>query len=401
MGAAASLRSAFPLALWVWTGQGSIAVHWNEFGYRIADAADHFESFTGVRALAMMHLAMHDALNAIVPRFEPYALKETDRRADSTTAAIVAASLILSAAYPADSDAIETERDRWLQTIPDGVAKQRGKVLGARAAAAVLRKRRRDRYDVVGTFAPGTAPGEYRYTVGVTAVYRPGFRFARGFAMTAPGQFRPPPPPALTSETYARDLDEVMRLGRAGSRERTPEQTRLAHWWAEVPEHSWNRIARTVIDGREVDLWEATRTLALVNLAIYDVYLAAWDAKYQYHTWRPETAIHLAADSTWAPELATPPAPEYPSTHSAVCAAEATVLAAAFGTVTLEFRTESATALEDDRVRGYDDVDAAARDCAESRIMNGYHFRFSTVVGREMGQRVAHHLVTTLLRERP
>lgn len=145
------------------------------------------------------------------------------------------------------------------------------------------------------------------------------------FTMVTPSQFRRSDPPALTSAEYARDYDEVKRLGGKNSTARTPEQSELARYWYEGSPQSWSRIARVVAAQRGLDRWDNARLLALVNAAIADGFIAGFDTRYLYDLWRPVTAIRAgdmdgnnatATDPAWETFLNTPPIPDYPSTHS-------------------------------------------------------------------------------------
>jgi hypothetical protein len=140
---------------------------------------------------------------------------------------------------------------------------------------------------------------------------------------------------------------------------------------------------------------------------LYDLYLASFESKYYYNTWRPYTAIHngdadnnseTVADPDWMPEMVTPPWPEYPSAHAAVAAGEAEIVSHVFGTSEIAFTMESVSALPTAKVRTYHNLDSAANDCAESRIMNGFHFRFATEAGKKQGRQIAKHIIQNYLR---
>jgi PAP2 superfamily len=394
-------RSVAPL------NDNAVAVEWNDIAHRTANAHDQFLTFLGARTMAMTHIAMHDALNAIVPKYEQYAFKGTAPDANAIAAVTQAAYAVLVAVYPKQRDSLATARTRWLATLPNGESKDRGVALGAQAAAVILALRQGDGHGAIGDYKPGSKPGAYQFTPGFNFSLNPDFRFAKPFSLTARDQFRAPSPPALSSAAYATAFNEVKRFGVTKSAARTPDQTNYAHWWAEFAEHSWNRIGRLTAKERALDLWSAARMFALVNMDIFDVYLAIWDSKYHYNTWRPITAIRAAAhdgnsetqpDPAWEPEMVTLPFPEYPSGHSAVCVAGAEIVARVYGTTRVAFRMKSLTALTGSETRGFDDLSHAALECADSRVMNGYHFRFATEAGKALGRKVAQHLVTTQLR---
>lgn len=387
----------------------AVIADWNQIAVDAANAHDQLLSFLGSRTLAMTHIAMHDALNAIVPRYEPYAFKgqEAGEASNPIAAAAQAAYAVLVSAYPKQHATFDAARARWLGTVPNGDVKDRGVAVGAKAAAAIIAWRDGDGYDASGEYKPGAKPGDYQFTPGFNFAMNPDFRHAKPFALAAPNQFRAAQPPALASEAYARAFNEVKRYGTEKSSVRSADQTSYAHWWAEFAEHSWNRIGRLTALERKPDLWATARMFALINMDIFDVYLAAWDSKYHYNTWRPITAIRAArndgnaetsADTGWTPEMTTLPFPEYPSAHAAVCAGGAEVVSQVYGTSHVAFRMQSLTALPGSETRAFDDVTVAAKECADSRVMNGYHFRFATDAGLMLGRQVARHLVATKLR---
>lgn len=383
------------------------AIDWNQIAYDAANAHDQFLSFLGVRTLAMAHIAMHDALNAVVPKYEQYAFKGRAPNADAIAAVTQAAFAVLAATYPKQRATFEAARARWLGTIPNEDARTRGVSVGAEAAAAVIAFRAGDGYDAVGDYRPGTKPGDYQFTPGFNFALAPDFRTAKPFGLTSPNQFRAVQPPALVSAAYARAFNEVKRLGVAKSTARTPDQTNSAHWWAEFAEHSWNRIGRLTAVERKPDLWATARMFALINMDIFDVYLATWESKYHFNTWRPVTAIRAAQsdgnaetefDAAWTPEMPTLPFPEYPSGHSAVCGGGAEVVSHVYATPHVAFRMQSLTALPGAETRAFDDLNVAANECADSRVMNGFHFRFATEAGKTLGRQVARHILATQLR---
>ncbi|MEZ4701298.1 MAG: vanadium-dependent haloperoxidase [Rhodothermales bacterium] len=383
------------------------AIAWNRTAYTIAHQHDQFNSFIGVRALAMSSLAMHDALNGIDRRFEPYATRTDAPDADPIAAISQAAYDVLAAAYPARKDTLRGELERWLGTVDDAGARARGVALGHETAAALIRLRDGDGHEKNGDYTPMTKPGDYQYTPGFDYVWKPDFSYARPFTLDSLTQFHAPPPPPLTSEAYARSLNEVKAYGKAGSTVRSADQTHIAHWWAEFGEHGWNRIGRITAQERNLPLWETVRMFALINVNLYDLYLVSFESKYAYDTWRPYTAIRQAdedgnpateKDPDWQPEMVTPPWPEYPSAHAAVGAGGAEIVAAVYGTPMVGFTMASVTAPEGQPNRTYASLDAAADDCADSRIYNGFHFRFATEAGKRQGRALARHVVQRILR---
>ena len=222
------------------------------------------------RMYAMMHVAIHDALNAIDLRSRPYAAAIQAAPGASPDAAIAAASrdvlvpVLGSFAFflPADCisagiASVEADYAAALAAIPDGVAKTRGVALGHAAAAAILALRAADGFDtppIDPTYQEGTAPGEYRYTPGTPFAFAPHWGDVTPFVLKDGSQFRPGPPFSLTSRKYAADVNEVQRLGGDGvttPSARTAEQTEIARFWVESSPLQWNRLTRSVSTAEE------------------------------------------------------------------------------------------------------------------------------------------------------
>ncbi len=381
-----------------------VVLTWNQQAHDIALAEDQFLTFKGQRALAMMHLAMHDALNAIVPLYERYALPpDGPHAADPITAAAQAAHDVLAAAYPDQRQALDSTLGDWLAA--EGPLRDRGVALGRAAAAAILARRAGDRWNGERTYAFVEGPGQYQTTPPWNGfVAHPGFALAQPFTSRSASRWRPPPPPASTSAAYARAYDEVRQLGARDSATRTADQSGYAVWWMEFAEGSVNRLARRMAADRGMHLWAAARLFAQIGVSLYDGYVAVWDSKYAYNHWRPYTAIRAddgnprtTADPAWEPLRPTPPFPEYVSAHAAACAASFGILSAAFGR-NVPFTMDTTTAPPDMPTRTFASFADAARECADSRVLLGWHFRYATDAGLELGARVARHVVRHTLR---
>jgi hypothetical protein len=238
----------------------------------------------------------------------------------------------------------------------------------------------------------------------------PQWGFVVPFAMSSSSQFRPPGPPFLDSQQYAEDYNEVKELGAAVGSTRTAEQTEIALFWAdgagtETPPGHWNSIAQTIADGRGNTLEQNARLFALLNIAMADAAICAWDAKYTFDFWRPVTAIRNAdidgnpatdPDIAWMSFIVTPPFPDYVSGHSTFSAAAATVLPLFFGTQDLPFTTGS------DFLPGVDRSFSTCLDAAEeaalSRIYGGIHFRSASEDGLQAGVSIGQWTVNHYLR---
>ena len=392
--------------------RSDVIVSWNLIAHDIAVAEDQFLTFKGQRTLAMMHLAMHDALNAIHPVYETYAYAGGRRAAHPIAAAAQAAHDVVTAQYPGQHAKAGGELSRWLAGVPHGPLRDGGSALGKDAAAAVLAAREGDGWNEPGSYGFREGPGRYQTTPPWNGfVAQPGFRLAKPFVLEYAHQFRPPPPPPLRSAAYARAFREVKEYGAAGSTRRTSDQTGAAVWWMEFAEGSINRLARQFAADRNLHLWAGARMFAHLGVALYDVYIATWDSKYFYDHWRPYTAIRGAdaglntrteSEANWEPLRPTPPFPEYVSAHAAACAASFGVLRSVFGH-RVPFTMQTATAPAEMPTRTFSSFDAAAAECADSRVKLGWHFRYATEAGLTLGRQIARytldHSLSALPRE--
>jgi PAP2 superfamily len=299
-----------------------------------------------------------------------------------------------------------------LAKIPDGIQKNHGLVAGQAAAAAMLTARQQDNATATPQYTPGTAAGRWQphpnpvpanpaiadpeIAVGNLAALLPHWGTVTPFMMAVPWQFRLPGPPPLKSEQYARDYNEVQRIGGKSSTERTAAQTEIATYWYESSPQGWSRIARVVSAQRGLDQWDTARLLALVNASIADGYIAGADTRYFYNFWRPVTAIRAGdtdendatvPDPTWESFLNTPPLPDYPSTHSVAGGAAAAVLARFFGTDQVSFSMTSGSPFAE-MTRSLTSFSQAAQENADSRVYAGIHFRTACEDGVKLGAQI-------------
>ena len=386
-------------------------LRWNVAAYDAGMAHDQYTNpMAMARVFALVHLAQHDAVNAIDPVFEKYAFEGSDRGADPVAAVASAAHSILAAIFPEQRPTFDAQLAASLAAVADGDAETRGVALGARAAEAILAARRNDGSDtpLMGDYVPAKGPGRYQFTPPFDFCAAPGWRAVRPFSLKRPDQFRSAPPPALGSEAYAAAFNEVKAVGEKHSRTRSADQLAYAKFWYEFSDIGWNRVARVVAEDRGLGLQSAARLFALLNMAMSDAYVAGWDAKFHYDLWRPVTAIRAAADDgnaatspdpAWEPAMPTPPVQDYPSTHSALGRAAATVLASVFGDQT-PFTFTSTSADPAYPSRSFTGFGQAADENADSRVMAGIHFRFATEAGQQLGAQVGGWTVDRHLRRR-
>jgi PAP2 superfamily len=365
------------------------------------------DPLVGTRTLAMVHLAMHDAANAVDRRYQPYAYLARDTEADAVAAAATAAHRVLVGLFPAQQASLDAGLAASLATVPDGGAETKGVALGQLVAAAILQRRADDGSTASVPYEPSAGAGRFQFVPPFEGViFRPEWRLVRPFALTSVSQFRSGPPPELGSTAYRDAFNEVKAAGVRTGSNRTDEQTAYARFWYEDSDIGWNSITRDAIVRKKLSLHEAARLFGLVNIALADAYIAGWDAKFHHDYWRPITAIRAAAsdgndattpDLAWVPLLDTPPVQDHPSTHSVAGAAAATVLAAVLGDAT-EFSFTSSTAVDPRQARTYRRFSEASIENADSRIRAGIHFRFAVDDGLVMGKQVGEQALGSQLR---
>jgi hypothetical protein len=347
------------------------------------------------RNAAMVSAAVFDAVNGIERRYEPILVPAVaPRGASKRAAAVQAAYAVLLNRFPAQTDELGTRRTASLVAIGDeGESMRRGIEWGQFVADAILVWRTAD------GFAPAPPPylgsdeiGKWRPTppaFGPGAV--PQFAIMTPWGIKSPDQFRPSGPPALDSEQYLTDYNEVMLMGSAASPLRTADETDACLFWESAgPTAFWDRLALDLVASVDTDLSENARFLATLNLAIADAIIACWDSKYTYEFWRPVTAIRLTDDPGWTPLLPTPSHPEYTSGHSSASSAATTVLADYFGDDT-PFLLESPA--KPGWVRYYPSFSAAINEIANARVFAGIHFRTACDDGKTLGSDVAGYIL--------
>jgi hypothetical protein len=225
------------------------------------------------------------------------------------------------------------------------------------------------------------------------------------FALSKPSQFRPPPPLALESEGWAADYEEIKDYGGKNSARRSPEQTETARFWLMVGPPAYHPLPRQLILAKQMSVVDSARLMALFSVALTDAYIAVFDAKYHYEFWRPVTAIRngdvdgnpaTAADATWQPIDVTPMHPEYPCAHCIESGAAVAVIESVLGSAEIpEVAMTSATA--PGVTHRWTNLEAFAREVASARIWAGFHHRFSTRVGSDMGHKIGQYVVETVM----
>jgi hypothetical protein len=349
------------------------------------------------REIALIHLAMFDAVNAIERRYRPYLVALPAASTTSPEAAAAsAAAAVLARLHPEAAADIKATLTAYVAAIPEGDAKADGLKLGEAVAAKIVEARAGDGATAPDAYRPKTRPGVYVPTP-ITVGWA--WTNMRPFALEKPSQFRPGPPPALDSNEWAADLAEIKTYGSKSSTSRSPQQTETARFWLAVGPTAYHQIPRQLIVARKMSVAESARFMALYAIAITDALAAVYDAKYHYELWRPITAIRNGDDTsaaTWQPIDNTPMHPEYPCAHCISAGAAAAVIERVLGSKSIpEVAMTSTTA--PGVTHRWTDLDAFCQEVSSARIWAGFHYRFSTMVGTDMGRRIGEHVVQNVM----
>jgi PAP2 superfamily len=354
------------------------------------------------RSFAIMHAAIYDAVNAIDKTHKPYLVRLTgvSRFASQDAAADTAAHGVLVALYPSFQASLDAQLQQLLAQIPEGANKAEGISIGQTVATQILALRSNDgSANAPIPFVFGNAPGDYQSTP-PNFPKQPQFTHwshVTPFALERVNQFRPGPPPVLTSDTYSDVLNEVQSLGITGSTTATPDQALTGRFWNGAIQNYWNEIAQTAAVAHNLTTAKNARLFAQLNVALADDVIAFYDAKYTYNLWRPVTAIREAAtdgnpktlpDTNWLPEVGnTTPDPSYPGAHAVISASGASVLISFFRENHFDFNVTSEVLPGVDR--SFTSFSGAAEEATLSRIFAGVHFRSDLTTGQRLGRQVA------------
>jgi hypothetical protein len=372
------------------------------------------------RAFAILHVALHDAVNGVERRYQPYTADLSSPGASVDAAVAAAARDVMVVLSPSHQDTVEKAYAEALDAIPSGPAKDSGVALGQQAAKANLERRAADGVPngpwppqtgpiTQPVYVPNGRPGDYAFTppfdeppLGPIALF-PGWGRLKPFVVDL-AEHRAPGPDELGSAAYARDLNHLKAIGSLESTTRTADQTEIAKFWFE-PAGTWQQIANSVLRQSGADTWRAARTLALMSLAVADADIVVFEAKYRFRFWRPYTAIRRAdedgnprtePDKKWLPLLWTPPEvspplflippiPEYPSAASITSSAAAEVLGRLLGDRhSFEATSETLPGV----TRRFRSVSQAARETRWSRVYGGIHFVRAIEDSNELGKRI-------------
>ena len=381
---------------------GNIITDWAEKAVSLVQTGTVRPLFTSHRTMAILHVAMFDAINSIEPRYKPYMVKlPAAPDISKETAAAAAAGAVLVTLVPDAAADVQSTLASYLATVPDGDAKAKGIELGQEVAARILAMRENDGASAPDAYRPRTSPGVY-----IPTAMPVGWQVARmtPFVLASPSQFRAKPPPPLKSAKWARDYNEIKEFGGKNSTKRTARQTEDARFWLLVGTRAYHPMPRQIVIAKNMDLLDSARFMALFSMAMVDCGIAFFDAKYKYEFWRPITAIRngdidgnpaTERDASWEPIDATPLHPEYPCAHCVQSSTAAAVIQGLLGSDEIP-EVALTSPFAPGVTHRFASLRAFTDEVANARIYAGFHYRFSTIAGREMGQKIGTYVIKSM-----
>jgi PAP2 superfamily len=359
--------------------------------------------YTAQRMMGMVHAAMFDAVNSIERRYRPYLVQlPVDPATSKEAAAAAAAAAVLSTIDQKTANEMKPALATYLASIPDGAAKADGVKLGEAVAARVLEARANDGHDAADDYRPRTTPGVYVPTP-ITAGSK--WSNVKPFAMAKPDQFRPGSPLSLESTEWATDFNEIKDYGGKTSARRSPQQTETARFWLMVGPPAYHPFVRKLVTAKQMSVSDSARLMTLAAIGLNEALIAVFDAKYHYNFWRPITSIRNGdidgnpatdREATWQPIDNTPMHPEYPCAHCILSGSVSGVIKAVLGTEDIpEIAITSPTA--PGVTHRFTNLTAFTDEVANARIWAGFHYRFSTRVGTDMGLQIGEYVVKNVM----
>jgi hypothetical protein len=379
-----------------------VITDWNEKG--VAYVTGKMAPAAAQRIMAITHVAMFDAVNSIERRYRPYLVQlPAGATTSKEAAAAAAAGTALAALNPQAEVEFKGAMAAYLAGIPDGESKTQGIALGEAVAGKVLAARANDGSEAPDSYRPKTRPGVYVPTPSMVSSTWPNLK---PFALKSQSQFRPGPPISLKSTECTKDYNEIKTFGARNSTKRSARQTEDARFWLITGPQSTDPIVRQIVIAKKMSLIDSARFMAVVTVTAADAGVAVFDAKYQYDFWRPVTAIRngdiddnpaTERDAAWQPIADTPMHPEYPCAHCIISNSVASAVEALLGTAEIpEVVMTSPTA--PGATHRFTNIRAYADEVAQARIWAGFHYRFSTRVGQDMGRKVGQYVVDNVMR---
>src|ERR1700719_1528904 len=405
------------LMVGVWFGSAAAradaVLDWNVIAVNTA-VANHQNPFAQARYAAIVQLAVFEAVNSITGEYHPYlGTIVAPPGASPEAAAIQAAYRVLSTYFTASASILDTERANSLASISDGQAKTDGIATGEAAALAMIALRAHDGSSPPQFKIPGPpVPGEWQATpscpivngVAVGTAFQ--WQNITPFGIASASDFLLDPPPALTSNAYARAYNEVMTVGSINSIDRPQDRANVARFYAaSSPTLVFNQAAQQVAQQQGRSLSENARALALMNIATNDSLIASFLNKYHYSFWRPETAIHAGdtdgnpktnADPNFVPFITTPCFPSYPSNHGSASNGATAILRRIYGegghSITLSNPAVPGIVLRYTTFRQITD------DISDARVYGGIHYRIDQDAGERLGKAIGRAVYKNNLR---
>lgn len=379
--------------------QADIVTDWNETALRATDIAG-LPPPAQLRVMAIVHAAMFDAVNGIERKYTPYAIETAGIPGASVEAAAAGAAYdALDRLFPQQKAITDAALATSLKGIADGPSRANGLRIGREVGEKLFALRLLDGASAQVGYEFGKGAGVYQPTppMQIKPVL-PQWRAVKPFLLTSAKQFAMTGPPALGSPEFAKDLDEVKRLGAKGSTERTSEQTAIAIHWAGSEVTPLNAVTRAAATAAKLSLVDETRLFALVNMAMTDALIAGFEAKYSFNHWRPVTAIRASSDQTWEPLIVTPPHQDYPSGHALGAGAAVAVLQAVLGNdqVSASYVYPPLGVL-----RKWTSFSQIVTEVEDARVWAGIHFRTADVHGTRLGQQIGAYAVKTYMLQKP
>jgi hypothetical protein len=379
-----------------------VVLEWNRIAFAATVTAAQ-GPVPQIRSMAIVHVAVHDAVNVITHDYQTYQrVFRLSWGQSADAAAIAAAHTALVGLFPAQVQALNDARAaslkmRGLSNSSPGIK------LGEAIATAILQRRSNDGA-AVAQFpysAPGAGTPGVWGPLGTQQALLPGWGKVTPWVLRKVSRFRPDGPPSLTSRRYARDYNEIKEIGSLTSATRTAEETEIARFWLGSPSDIWNSVARGMVEARQLDLSSAARVFALMYLAGADASIVCWDAKYTFNFWRPQVAIRqgeldgndrTVGDSSWTPLFPTPPHPEYLSGHTTNSSAMGMVLRSIFGDKPgVPILAKSST--NPNFPREWESFSEGVEEVIDARIFSGIHFRTADEDGARVGRAVAEYII--------
>jgi PAP2 superfamily len=371
-----------------------VITDWDAKGSAVASPAA-----LGERELAIVDIAMFDAVNSISPKYRPYLVKQDGfSDASAEAAAASAAASALERLHPQSAAEFKAALEDYVKGLPASHADiAKGLRLGELVAQRIFDSRAADGSTGVDAYRPRTQPGVYVPTATMVAATWPTLR---PLVLERPNQFRPGPPVALASQEWASDYNEVKAYGARYSAVRTPEQTETAMFWLMTGPQAYHPIVRQLILARHMKLVDSARFMAAFAAAMTDAYIAVFEAKYHYEFWRPITAIRngdidgnpaTEIDPSWQPLDATPMHPEYPCAHCILSGAAAAVIES-YGGLREIHEISLTSPMAPGITHRWSSLDAFTSEVANARIWAGFHYRSSGRVGTAMGREVGSYV---------